>query len=104
MTFLGVGALATLLQYVVLVLLVHVGRLNPVAASASGYVAGGLLSYWLNYHYTFRSTSYHARSMAMFGIVACVGLVLNTAIMAGLTSELHLYYLLNQVLATGIVF
>jgi putative flippase GtrA len=103
MSFAGVGALATLLQYLVLVLLVYADILNAVAASAVGYIAGALLSYWLNYHYTFRSTSDHARSMAKFAIVACAGLVLNTAIMAGLTSGLHWHYLLSQVLATGIV-
>jgi len=102
-SFTGVGAAATLLQYLVLVLLVHAVAMNPSLASATGYVAGAVLNYALNYRYTFRSTADHRTAVARFVIVASIGLTLNTIIMATLIDGFGLHYLVSQVLATGIV-
>lgn len=101
--FAGVGVIATLLQYVVLVLLVQIAGVNTTLSSAVGYVAGALTSYALNYRYTFRSNRKHMESVIKFALVACVGLALNTGVMLVLTRGVRMHYLLAQLLATGIV-
>ena len=103
-TFVGVGAVATAAHYLILIVLVQLYHLNPILASSVGAVAGALISYVLNYHFTFRSNSSHALSMAKFFAVAGVGLVLNSMAMLIFIEVIGLYYLLGQVLATALVF
>jgi putative flippase GtrA len=101
--FAGVGVIATLIQYVVLMLLVQAAGANATLASGVGYVTSALVNYGLNYRYTFRSTRKHSESVVKFVLVACVGLALNSGIMFVLTGEFHVHYLLAQLLASGIV-
>ena len=56
-----VGAVATSIQYIILMLLVDFLGVQPVLASSVGFVAGALGNYILNYHYTFQSTEQHGR-------------------------------------------
>ena len=102
-SFVGVGAVATAAHYVILIVLVQFYHLNPTLASSIGAVAGALISYVLNYHYTFRSNSGHAVSMVKFFAVAGVGLVLNSMSMLICIEVFGFYYLLSQVLATALV-
>jgi putative flippase GtrA len=101
--FVCVGAVATALQYFVLIALMQFGDLKPVLASAIGYAAGAGINYLLNYHYTFASQRSHFQAMLKFLTVAIVGLMLNSLIVAVATEELSLHYLLAQVIATGLV-
>lgn len=96
-----VGVLAALFHYGTLIGLVELAAVGPVAASAAGFVAGGLVSYWLNYHWTFRSTRHHGTAMPTFFLIALVGLGLNTLLMAVLTGWIGLQYVLAQVLTTA---
>lgn len=102
-SFAGVGAIATAGHYLILIVLVQFYSLNPTLASGIGAVAGALISYGLNYHYTFRSNSSHALSIAKFFAVAGVGLVLNSLSMLICIEVFGVYYLLSQVLATALV-
>ena len=102
-SFAGVGAIATAVHYAILIVLVQFYHLNPTLASGIGAVAGALISYSLNYHYTFRSNGRHAVSVAKFFIVAAVGLVLNSMSMLICIEVFGFHYLLSQVLATGLV-
>jgi len=102
-SFTAVGAVGTAAHYSALVVLVQFMHVGPVPASGVGFVLGALVNYILNYRLTFRSTKLHRESMPKFFLVAIVGLVLNTAIMALLTEIFRLHYLLSQILATGSV-
>jgi putative flippase GtrA len=95
--------MATLLQYLVLVALAGLAGVAPALASAVGYTAGAVLNYWINYRYTFRSTSRHAEAVIKFAVVAVAGLSLNTAIMFAFTTTMQWHYLFSQVLATCVV-
>jgi putative flippase GtrA len=53
-----VGGVATAIQYVILVALVHAGVAPPVG-SAIGFVVSAFGNYLLNYHFTFRSRESH---------------------------------------------
>ena len=101
--FACVGAVATALQYLVLIVLVQFGDIRPVLASGLGYAAGAGINYLLNYHYTFASQRSHSRAMVKFLTVAMIGLLLNSLIVAVATDTLSLHYLLAQVIATGLV-
>ena len=51
--FAAVGAAAAVVHYGVLVGLVEFGHWGAVPATLAGYVAGGIVSYWLNRRHTY---------------------------------------------------
>jgi putative flippase GtrA len=102
--FACVGALATIIQFSILVLLVQLLGLNPVVASVAGYLVSICFNYYLNYRVTFKATSAHKRTAVMFGLTAGVGLFLNALVMSLCLDVLHLKYIFAQVVASGFVF
>lgn len=101
--FLGVGALATLTQYLILISLVEFFSISPVPASAIGFALSAIFNYSANYYFTFSSKEPHAIAGLKFTVVASIGLVLNTVSMYLLVDLLALQYLIAQILSTGIV-
>ena len=101
--FSAVGALGTLAHYSVLVFLVQLLSVNVLAASSTGAIVGALVNYFLNYKWTFNSNKRHSEAMAKFFAVAAVGFVMNGLFMALFTEALAMYYLIAQVMTTGIV-
>lgn len=98
-----VGVAAAVGHYGTLIALTQSGATGPVVASLAGYILGGIISYALNYRYTFRSTKQHREAVIKFLAVAGVGFVLNGLAMALLTGPAALHYLLAQVVTTAIV-
>lgn len=98
-----VGALATAIQYLVLVVLVRGIGMWPPVASAVGFVLSAGVNYLLNYHFTFRSHQQHAPAASKFLTLAIVGLVLNATLMQVLVDS-GWHYLLAQVCVTAVVF
>ncbi len=94
-----VGGFATGIQYLVLILLVQQMGSGPVAASAVGFIVSAFANYIINYHYTFGSSQPHFAAMAKFSVLASVGLLLNSLIMAALV-RFELHYLAAQAAAT----
>jgi putative flippase GtrA len=101
--FFGVGVVAAVVHYGVLIGLVEGGAMNPVPATLMGYVAGGLVSYALNRRLTYASDRPHAEAGWRFAVVAAVGFALTGALMHALTQWLSIPYLPAQVATTGIV-
>ncbi|HRW61089.1 MAG TPA: GtrA family protein [Defluviicoccus sp.] len=101
--FTGVGAIATAAHYAVLVTLVQAGAAGAVAASATGCLVGAVVSYVLNYRFTFFSARRHVIAVPIFFLFAGLSLALNTLLMAGLTDGIGLHYLPAQVLVTGVL-
>lgn len=97
-----VGATATGLQYLILVVLVREGVAAP-AASTIGFVTSAFGSYVLNYHFTFRSQGSHGPAVAKFMTLVGVGLAINYGLMQMLVGA-GWYYLVAQVCTTGVVF
>jgi putative flippase GtrA len=64
---------------------------------------GAIVSYLLNYHYTFKSNNSHLGAAVRFSIVCGIALLLNGAIMSVLVHSLGAIYLLAQVIATALV-
>ena len=98
-----VGAVATGIQYLFLIVLVREAGMWPALASAIGFVASSSGNYLLNYHFTFQSGRPHGPAAAKFVTLAAVGLVINFVLMQVLGAA-GVYYLLAQVCATAVVF
>jgi putative flippase GtrA len=98
----GAGAIGTALHYAMLITLVQLARVDAVAASTAGAVAGALVNYVLNHRFTFASEKPHARALPRFALVSAAGVALNAAVMAGVLAVVP-RYLVAQVVATGVV-
>lgn len=101
--FLGAGAAATAVQYLVLVAGVELAGFDAVTASAVGFVCGAVLNYVLNHRYTYRSDVPHVRGATRFVLVVLVGLAGNVLLMALLAGWLGWNYLLSQLITTAVV-
>lgn len=101
--FLLAGALATALQYLLLVALVELSLLAPVAASLVSYGVAALANYLLNYYLTFSCQTAHRIALGRFVAVAAVGLGANGMIMHLGTHLLQWHYLPVQLAATVVV-
>lgn len=101
--FAAVGAAATLVQYSVLVALVELLRVQPVPAAVLAYLCGALVSYLLNWRFTFGETrTAFGKGLIKILIVHVIGLGLNTLIFNILVNA-HVYYIIAQIVATGLV-
>lgn len=101
--FTGVGAIGTLAHYIVLISLVQMSEVNAVVASSLGAIAGAFVNYYLNYHFTFRSRKRHLDAISKFVVIASIGFIINGLLMTLLTQVYTIYYLIAQIITTGIV-
>lgn len=101
--FAGVGILAAVAHYSVLIGAVELLGADAVLASLVGFVAGGVVSYVLNRRMTFAATRSHAEAGWRFGVVAFGGFVATGALMALFVRRLGLPYLPAQLLTTLVV-
>ncbi|MBM4218237.1 MAG: GtrA family protein [Gammaproteobacteria bacterium] len=98
-----VGALATAVHYLVLVMLVELAGVPAGVAAATGALAGALAAYAGNRRFTFASRAAHTRALPRFLAVAALGAVTSAAVVLAGTEWLGLHYLLPQAVATLIV-
>jgi len=101
--FAGVGAIGTAGHYATLIALVHLAGAGAVPASSAGFLVGGIINYLLNYTFTFRSDRSHVSTAPRFFLIALGGFVLNGLMMSLLVNGIGLYYLLAQILTTGLI-
>ena len=101
--FSGVGFVTAIGHYGLLIALVKGAGVNPVTASAAGALLGAVINYSLNYHFTFGSNKRHRDAILKFGVVATIGLLLNTFFMWAGIAILGMHFMLSQILATGLV-
>ena len=103
-----VGAVATAVQYLILVVLVSLWSISATTASTIGLVLSAGLNYYLNDRFTFRSDSVaqpvhaHGRAVAKFAALAGVGLLINAGLMKSLTAA-GWYYVVAQICTTAVV-
>jgi putative flippase GtrA len=98
--FATIGALATGAHFAILVYLVELHAWSALPASCVGALVGAVVSYWLNYHLTFRSSRPHQVTLPRFLLVATLAFVLNGTLLAVLLQSLGLHYMLAQVSTT----
>ncbi|MDB5940186.1 MAG: gtrA-like family protein [Polaromonas sp.] len=98
--FLLTGGLATVVQYAVLGVCMQMLEWSALLASCTGYLAGSVLSYLINYYFTFSSGRPHHQAAPLFYIMVAVGLVINSSVMAVLAGSLGWNPWLSQLIAT----
>ena len=101
--FFGVGVLAALVHYGLLIYLVEWRKVDALPSTMAGYLAGGLLSYILNRLLTYDAERGHLEAGWRFAVVAFIGLGVTTLLMAVFLRVLEWHYIPSQVLTTGIV-
>lgn len=101
--FFGVGVIAAIVHYSLLVGLVEIFFYDPVSATLAGYVAGGIVSYVLNRIYTYDAERSVFEAGWRFGLVAAVGFVMTYALMVVFARLLGWHYLAAQIVTTAIV-
>jgi len=101
--FAGVGLMAAVPHYGLLIGLVEWGGWQPVPATLVGYGVGGLLSYMLNRRHVFASERPHHEASWRFAGVAGIGFCLTYGLMHLLVDRLQLPYLAAQIATTGMV-
>lgn len=99
MRYAAVGALATLVHYVWLVVCVELAAWPAWLASGFGAVAGAQVAYYGNRRFTFAHQGARAASWPRFQATALLGAVGGMGVVA-LAVRMGLYYLLAQMLAT----
>jgi putative flippase GtrA len=102
-TFTGVGLIAAVAHFGVLIVLVEGGDIRPVIATLWAFLAGVAVSYLLNRRYTFRSGRPHRAAAPRFFAVSAGGFALNGAVMWFLIESWGVPYLIAQVVATAFV-
>ena len=95
----AVGAVATALHYLLLVLCVERGEWRAFAASGFGAVVGAQVAYAGNRWFTFAHRGNMGTSWPRFQATALIGALLGMAVVA-LGVRLGVHYLIAQVLAT----
>lgn len=100
--FLVTGSSATVAHYAVFWLCISVLGISTTAASAIGYLFGSVVSYLMNYYYTFDSNRAHGEAVAIFYLMVLTGFFINTGIVHALGAELGWNPWLSQVSATAL--
>ena len=100
--FVLVGAVATMLHFFILWVMVDGFALEPFLASGFGYGLSSVVNYSLNRSLTFNKAHNHQR-MVRFFCVSGSGLLLNSALMFLLTATPIVHYLIAQALVAGCV-
>ena len=99
MRYAAVGAVATLVHCLLLVLSVELAAWPAWLASGFGAVAGAQVAYYGNRRFTFAHRGALAASWSRFQATALLGAVAGMGVVA-LAVRMGLYYLLAQMLAT----
>lgn len=98
-----VGVLNTAAHFIMTALLVELGVLAPVPASAAGFSIAVLISFFLNRHWTFGTADKPMERLLKFAAVSLFGLFLNTLIMYLAVESLSLHYLWGLLLVVLVV-
>ena len=103
LSFLSVGALATLLQYLLTAGFVLAGWLPLVTASTVGFLVSAAFNYWANARLTFAaqgSCASHRPQQLRFAVMVAIGCALNAGLLRAAVG-LGLHPVLGQLLATA---
>jgi putative flippase GtrA len=108
--YLGIGVIATLVDWVIFYLLIVYAGVFYLLALATSYFASTALNFFMNRRYTFRNTYKRVHvQLAFFIAIAIVGLGLNETIVYGLAHLLpggmtDAALMASRVIATLVVF
>lgn len=91
------GIVATLCHMGTLIILVEYFEYIPLLASTIGFLLAVIVSYILNYRFTFIVRGNHFLFFSRYLVVCATGLVINTSIMFFTVNFLKWWYVIGQV-------
>jgi putative flippase GtrA len=100
--FIAAGGIATGVQYVVFWICIYLIGIDTTTASAVGYLFGSIVSYFINYYFTFNSQRPHSDTLPLFYIMVTIGFFVNTGSLHALNTGLGWNPWLSQVCASGL--
>lgn len=98
-----VGAIGTITHLLILLLLVEILSFNPIISSSFAFIVVVFISYYLNYNWTFKSTTKHFTVLIRYIMVCLSGFTLNIIIMFIVVDVLNLYYMLGQIISIVVI-
>ena len=98
-----VGAVGTVTHLGLLLILVELISLSPVIASSLAFMVVVIISYYLNYTWTFKAKNNPFTALIKYLVVCSCGFSLNAGIMYLVVDVLHGWYLLGQVIAIVVI-
>lgn len=99
-----IGALATSMHYIVLMVLVELMRVLPGIAASCGAMVGAAIAYAGNRAFTFASDTEHRQALPRFLVVVAIAALLNGVLVWLSSALLGLHYLVSQLTATAFIF
>lgn len=103
LSFVSVGAIATLLQYSLTAGLVLMGWLTLLPASTVGFLSSAVFNYWANARLTFASQGSHVnsrRQQLRFATMVALGCALNVGLLRSFV-DLGLHPVAAQIVTTA---
>jgi len=101
--FVVTGCFATSLHYLLIYLCIRFFDVSVWIASGIGYVFGSILSYIMNYFYTFSSSENHFYAVWRFYLMVVFGLIVNITVVVLFADMLKFNKWIVQIFATSIV-
>ena len=100
-----VGVVATAIEYVLLIILKEIFKIDVLIASGIAVTISLLFNYILSIKYVFidKKEMSKTKEMAGFFITALIGLGINQLMMYVLVDMVNIYYLFAKVVSTGTV-
>ena len=95
--FVLVGIVSTLTHVLTLFFCVEVLGWHHLAASTLGFILAVVISYFLNYRFTFLAESAHGFCFPRYVVVCTIGLVINITIMYITVDIFKWWYILGQI-------
>ncbi len=98
-----VGLIGTFTHLSILAFWVEVLQINPVVGTTIGFIVTVIISYYLNYNWTFKSSSSHIVALPRYTTVSVIGLALNTSIMYIAVNVFSMWYGIGQAIAIIVI-
>lgn len=100
--FLNVGIISTSAHYLTMYICLTLLNFSELISSTIGYLTGSIISYFLNFKFTFNSSRSHKATILQFYCVVFLGAIINHASMSFLITIFHVSF--AQIVSTLIVF
>jgi len=98
-----VGIIGTGIHFGTLILLVEIFSIDPVISSTIGFILTLIVSYILNYFWTFASNQAHSKAIFRYAVVSISGLFLNALIMHITVNIFYWHYILGQAVVIFVI-
>ena len=98
-----VGAIGTFVHLALLFIFVEIFSFHAVVSSSIAFIAVVIISYCLNYTWTFKAKSNHATALTRYIMVCSIGFGLNAGIMFVVVDIFQLWYLFGQIISIIVI-